>query len=299
MSFRLTPRARNWGLIVGALVLVALADRLAPKPEIRSIYFDLDRPMIIAHQGGAGVRPSNTLVAFQHAMDLGADVLEMDVHLTRDGALVLMHDATVERTTDGSGALAEMTLAQVTALDAAYHWPHQGNEWPYRGRGVRVPTLAEVLERYPQARINIEIKPPTAQAGRAVCDELERWEAQERALVASFHAEAMEAFRAACPTVPTSAFESEVRRLYLQYRLGLWRFAQPEAAALQLPARANEADLMEPQFLAAAGKLGLHVDFWTVNDPAQARELLRRGAGGIITDRPDRILAALGRLPAR
>ncbi len=299
MSFRLTPRARNWGLIVGALVLVALADRLAPKPQIRSIYFDLDRPMVVAHQGGAGVRPSNTLLAFQHAVDLGADVLEMDVHLTRDGALVLRHDATVDRTTDGTGALAELTLAQVRALDAAYHWPYQGSERPYRGRGVRVPTLAEVVGRYPQARFNIEIKPPTAEAGRAVCADLLRLEAQERTLVASFHAEAMEAFRAECPTVPTSAFESEVRRFYLQYRLGLWRFAAPEAAALQLPAREDEADLMDPQFLTAAARLGLHVDFWTVNDPGQAQDLLVRGAGGIITDRPDLILAALGRLPGR
>jgi glycerophosphoryl diester phosphodiesterase len=294
------PRTRNWLLIFAALLLLVLANRLVPPPELVSVYFDVARPMVIAHQGGDGLRPSNTLLAFQHAADLGVDVLELDVHLTRDGALVVMHDATVERTTDGSGALAEMTLEEVKTLDAAYHWPHriskpQGDERLYRGRGVKVPTLAEVVTRFPELRFNVEIKPAEADAGRAVCDELQRLGLADRVLVASFHPQAMDAFRDACPAVPTSGYESEVRWFYLQYRLGLWRFARPSTPALQVPRRAGGYDLTEAGFIAAATARGVHLDYWTINDPQEMRTLVERGAGGIITDRPDLLLKVLGR----
>jgi len=205
-----TPRQRNWLLIFAVVVMIVLAQRLAPPAEITTSYFDAPRPMVIAHQGGDGLRPSNTLLAFQHAVDLGVDVLEMDVHRTADGALVLIHDATVDRTTDGSGALAAMTLAEVKTLDAAFRWPYQGETRPYRGRGVQVPTLAEVVERFPSLRYNVEIKPDSAEVGAALCDELTRLGAARRVLVASSHADAMAGFRHACPQVPTSAHRSEM-----------------------------------------------------------------------------------------
>lgn len=281
----MSPRRRNWVLIFLALALLVLADRLIPRPEISQAYFDVTGPMVIAHQGGDGLRPSNTLLAFQHAADLGVDVLEMDVHLTRDEALVLMHDATVDRTTDGSGALAAMTLAEVKALDAAYHWPYEGPA-PYRDRGVRVPTLAEVIERFPGLRYIVEMKPDTAAAGAALCAELTRLGALHRTLVASFHKSAMEAFRRDCPTVPTSAHQGEVRRFYLLYRLGLSWLARPQAAALQIPMAADGRDLTEPDFIAAVTG-HMHLDYWTVNEAADMRLLIERGAGGLITDRPD------------
>ena len=291
----MSARTRNWLLIVAALLLLVLADRLAPVPELTSVYFDLSEPMVIAHQGGDGLRPSNTLLAFQHAVDLGVDVLEMDVHLTRDGVLVLMHDATVDRTTDGTGALADMTLAQVKALDAAHHWPYQGDQRPYRRRGVRVPTLAEVTSRFPERRFNVEIKPDSADAGRLVCEALHELDVADQVLIASFHPAAMDAFRDACPAVPTSGYESEVRWFYLQYRLGVASLARVAIPALQVPPQSGGYDLSNPQFIAAARARGLHVDFWTINDPLEMRLLLDRGASGIITDRPDLLLEVLGR----
>jgi glycerophosphoryl diester phosphodiesterase len=291
----MTPRTRNWLLIFIVLMLVVLADRLAPEPELVSVYFDAPRPMVIAHQGGDGLRPSNTLLAFQHAVDLGVDVLEMDVHQTRDGALVVIHDATADRTTNGSGALADMTLAEVKALDAAYHWPYEGEERPYRGRGVSIPTLAEVVSRYPRLRFNVEIKPASAETGRAVCAELQRLDVADRVLVASFHPAAIDAFRGACPSVPTSGDESEVRWFYFQYRLGLAQFARPSVQALQVPRSIGDYDLTQPAFIAAANARGLNLDYWTINDPEDMRTLVERGAAGIITDRPDLLLEVLGR----
>lgn len=281
-------------IVLGLILMLGLGS--APPDAAASLgYFAGPRPMVIAHQGGDGLRPSNTLPAFQHAADLGVDVLEMDVHQTRDGALVLMHDTTVDRTTDGSGALEDLTLAEVRALDAAYHWPYDGSQRPYRGLGIGVPTLEEVVTRHRSLRFNIEIKPPSAAVGRALCDELTRLGIVDQVLVASFHSQAMDAFRAACPGIATSGYESEVRRFYIAYRLGLWRFAGPQIQALQVPPRSGGFDLTEAGFFAAARSRGLHVDVWTVNDAEQMRTLVDRGVAGIITDRPDLLLEVLGR----
>ncbi|MFU8816681.1 MAG: glycerophosphodiester phosphodiesterase [Pseudomonadales bacterium] len=281
-------------IVVGLILLLGLG---APPPAAApsSGYFSAPKPMVIAHQGGDGLRPSNTLVAFQHAVELGVDVLEMDLHQTRDGALVLMHDTTVDRTTDGSGALADLTLEQVRALDAGYRWPYEGTLRPYRGLGIGVPTLEEVVDRHRGLRFNIEIKPPSAAVAQALCDELLRLGITDQVLVASFHPRAMDAFRAACPGVPTSAYASEVRRFYVLYRLGLWRYAQPEIRVLQVPPEAAGFDLTDPGFLAAARRRGLHVDIWTVNDADHMRSLVDRGVAGIITDRPDLLLGVLDR----
>jgi glycerophosphoryl diester phosphodiesterase len=282
------------GAVFATLVMMTLLpDQQAPALATR--YFDGSGPLVIAHQGGDGLRPSNTLPAFAHAVALGADVLEMDVHQTRDGVFVVMHDDTVDRTTDGSGTLRDLTLAEVRALDAAHHWPYAGEERPWRGQDIRVPTMAEVIAQHPDLRFNIEIKPASAAVGEALCGELTRLGVTEQVLVASFHPAALNAFRAACPTVPTSAFEREVRWFYLQYRLGLWRFAKPSMAAIQVPQRAAGIDLTDAGFLAAARSRGLHVDFWTVNDADEMRTLIERGAGGIITDRPDLLLEVLER----
>jgi glycerophosphoryl diester phosphodiesterase len=283
--------------VPGAVAVTLLLVTLFPSmpPQLATGYFDGPRPLVIAHQGGDGLRPSNTLPAFQHAAELGVDVLEMDVHQTRDGAFVVMHDATVDRTTDGTGALQDMTLQEVQALDAAHHWPYEGPERPYRGLGIRVPTLAEVITRHHGLRFNVEIKPASAAVGAALCAELKRLDVTDRVLVASFHPVAMDAFRAACPGVATSAYASEARWFYLQYQLGLWRFARPTVAALQVPQHAGGFDLTDAGFLAAARSRGLHVDFWTVNDAAEMRALIARGAAGIITDRPDLLLEVLDR----
>ena len=290
----MTPRQRNWLLMFAVVAMILLGQRLGPEPATDSRYFDAPRPMVIDHQGGDGLRPSNTLLAFQHAVDLGVDVLEMDVHLTADGALVLMHDATVDRTTDGTGALADMTLAELATLDAAHHWPYDGTTAPYRGRGVHVPALAEVVERFPELRYNIEIKPDDAAAGRALCGELRRLDALPRVLVASFHEAPLEAFRDACPGVPTSAYRGEMSWFYLRYRLGLAGLIPPDAEALQLPPQREGYDFTESGFVAAARAVA-HLDYWTINEPEQMRRLVDAGADGIITDRPDLLLEVLGR----
>ena len=243
---------------------------------------------VIAHRGGAGLRPENTLTAFRHAADLGADILEMDLRTTADGAIVVIHDATVERTTDGVGAVAAMTLAGLKRLDAGYRWSVDGGQsYPYRSLGVRVPTLAEVFEQLPAARMVLEMKQPFAPASiAALCGLIRRAGRQNKVLVASFAGEALREFRRDCPEVATSMSSLEARLFIVLF--GLYT---PSVPALQAPDRLRDTVLVTPHLVDRARKHNVKLHAWTVNDEERLRELVKMGVDGVMTDRPDLLLA--------
>jgi glycerophosphoryl diester phosphodiesterase len=290
--------------LAGALALVALALAalgvvlLAAKPAPQRAFFAAEErgTQVIAHRGGAQLRPENTLEAFAHAAALGADVLEMDVRATADGAIVVIHDATLERTTDGRGAVAALTLAQLRELDAGYRWTADGGRtYPFRGRQVRVPGLAEVFERFPQARMNIEIKPAEPAFAGSLCASIRRSRRAHYVLVASMSEQALEAFRDACPEVATSMGPGEARWFLFAHLARLTAATSPRAAALQIPYRLGERVLPSAALVAAARGRNLRLHAWTVNDEERLRQLIAMGVDGIITDRPDLLLRLLGR----
>lgn len=281
-------------LLVGAYVAFTLAARPRATPEVLAELGP--RPLVIAHRGGRGLGPENTLTAFEAAWSLGADMLELDVHLAADGELVVIHDDTVDRTTDGSGAVAAFTAAQLAELDAGFHWSPPGETGtPWRGRGVGVPSLARVFAALPDAAYVIEIKPDAPEAAAALCEELRDHDMVARVLVASFHDRVLSAFRRRCPEVATSAGPAEVRRLYLLSLLRLASTYRPQAAALQVPERFGERELLTRRFVRAAQAKGVEVQVWTVNDTEAMRRLLDLEVDGLITDRPDLALQLLGR----
>ena len=187
-------------MAVVAVVLVVLA---RPADDCPACLREGPRPLVIAHQGGEELWPSNTMYAFDRAAALGVDMLEMDLHVTADGALVLMHDETVDRTTDGTGRLEDMTLAQVKALDAGYYWTDDdGQTFPFRGQGITVATLEELFQAFPDMPMNIEIKlVENVPIVEPFCQLIRQHGKQDQILVASFHDDAMAQFRAACPEV--------------------------------------------------------------------------------------------------
>ena len=255
------------------------------------------RPLVIAHQGGDGLWPGNTLYAFERAAAMGTDMLEMDLRVTADGAPVLMHDPTVDRTTDGRGRVAEMTLAQIKVLDAGYRWtPDGGRTFPYRGWGITVPTLEELFQSLPDMPMNVEIKRmeavPTAES---LCRLIRRYGMQDRVLVASFHQDAIDAFRAACPEVATSASRREVTRLLVRRIVGLGSIYSPPAQAVQVPESRGVIRILTPRFVRTVQGRGLDVHVWTVNETADMQRMIDLGVDGIVTDYPDRLLALLGR----
>ncbi len=279
-------RQRNWMLMGVMLLLILLLSSMGDTERAPTAYFERSMPMVIAHQGGDGLRPGNTLLAFAHADQLGVDVLEMDVHATQDGVLVLMHDHTVDRTTEGTGLLREMPFSAVQTLDAAYHWPI-GGEAIYRGKGVRVPTLAKVLERFPAQRFNIEIKQSEPSIVEPLCALLRQQDRVSQTLVASFHGAELDRFRRVCPEVATSAAQAEITAFLLFNLAGLPKLHEPRAHALQVPVERYGIKLTSRERVAAARSLDLYVDAWTLNDASSITHAIERGVTGVITDNPD------------
>ena len=279
-------------VLVVAAVLIAVALLTPAAPEFA--FFESDQPMVIAHQGGEGLRPSNTLIAFENAVDLGVDVLEMDVHSTSDGTLVLIHDDTVDRTTDGSGRVKELTLAELQQLDAGDYWtPDDGATYPYRGQGVRIPTLEEIVTAFPEMKYNIEIKQVDPSIAVPLCKLLRHFGLTDRALVASFHPTAMDEFRAACPEVATSMVEDEIRPFFILNTAFLGSLYRPPGAAFQVPEYSGSQHVLTPRFVRGAQRNNVAVHPWTIDDPADMERFLDMGVDGIITDRPDIMIEVL------
>ena len=255
------------------------------------------RPLVIAHRGGAGLWPENTLHAFERALAAGADIIETDVRATSDGALVLMHDERVDRTTDGSGRVADMTLEELRRLDAGHRWtPDGGRTFPFRGRGLRVPTLDEVFKTLGgAARLNIEPKQASAPVVQRLCALVREHGAAERVVVASFSDSVLEEFRRSCPEVATSASPSEAWAFLAMYEAGLAGSYSPPMHALQVPERAGGLRVLTRGFVEAAHGRNLKVHAWTVNSEEDMRRVLAAGVDGVMTDYPDRLLKLLGR----
>ena len=244
---------------------------------------DLSARPVIAHRGASGYAPENTLAAFELAVGQGADAFELDVRLTRDGAAVVIHDATLERTTDLAGPVRGRTLAELRAADAGCRFtPDRGRSLPFRGAGVRIPTLAEVLWTFPAMPVLVEVKEPEVQD--AVRRVLLEQSAVERCVLASEHGAAIEAFRE--PPFACGASAAEIGELY---RAVLFRrtLARPRYRLLSVPLRHRGLPVPTRGFVAAAGRLGVPVHVWTVNDAATARRLWARGVAGVVTDVAD------------
>ena len=257
-------------------------------------------PLVIAHRGGAGLRPENTLAAFSHAAALGADVLEMDVQAARDGAIVCIHDTTVDRTTNGGGRVDALSLQELRELDAGYSWSDDGGRThPFRGQGIRIPALEQILAAFPEKRMIIEMKNPTPSLAPALCSLLRRAGFPQRHLVASMDEQAVAAFREACPEIATAMTRGEGRKLYYLHLAHLERLYSPPVRALLIPDEVRGETLPTRRLLEAARRRNLSAHVWTINTEDRMRELLLSGADGIITDRPDRLLHLLGRTSSR
>ena len=253
-------------------------------------------PLAFAHRGGSLLWPENTMPAFGGAVEMGYRYLETDLHATRDGVLVLIHDDTLERVSDGSGPVWEHTLAELKRLDAGYHFsPDGGRTHTYRGQGVTVPTLEEVVEAFPQVRLNVEIKQEQPPVVAAVVDFIEKRGLHDRLLVASFRDRLVREFRRLSGgRVATSAAQGEAMRFWLASRLRLERLLSIPYDALQVPARYGSFTVVDRRFVEAAHGRGLAVHVWTVDEPGEMRRLLDVGVDGLMSDRPDVLLEVVG-----
>jgi glycerophosphoryl diester phosphodiesterase len=248
-----------------------------------------DRLTVFAHRGGAALAPENTRGAFRQAVALGVDGCELDVRLSKDGEVVVIHDATLERTTDADGPVSALTADELARVDAGYRFkPEDG--FPARGRGEGVPRLIDVLVEHPALPFIIEIKgddPAVAEAAVAV---VRRAGALDRVCFGGFADVALDAVRRAAPDACTSGATEGIRRaLYKSYVW--WPIGRVPYRAFQVPEVAgNGTRVVSPRFVAAARRAGLVLHVWTVNTPGDIARLTAWGIDGVITDRPDMAL---------
>ncbi|MBS1795007.1 MAG: glycerophosphodiester phosphodiesterase [Acidobacteria bacterium] len=289
-------------LLLGLILMLAgiyayLAMQTGKPAAVRAVLqYDNAHPLVFAHRGGGGLFPENTLEAFKYSAEMGVDVLELDIHATRDGVLVVHHDERVDRTTDGRGFIREMTFAEVEKLDAGYQFsPDGGQTFPFRGKGVRVPTLEEIFAAFPALTFNIEPKQALPSVTAPLCTMIRERRMTDRVIVGSFRQTAIDEFRAACPEVATAGTPAEVSEFLAMYKVGLGASYSPPMQVLQIPERIGRLEVVTGDFLAAARKLNLKVHVWTINDAADMQRLLDLKVDGIMTDYPDRLLRLLGR----
>jgi glycerophosphoryl diester phosphodiesterase len=240
----------------------------------------------MGHRGAAGVAPENTLVSFHAAVASGADVLEMDVHATRDGHLVVIHDDTVDRTTDGTGEVRSLTLEELRKLDASAKFVVAVGEAPVAFDGpLRVPTLDEVLGTFPDALFNIELKQEEPPVEAAFLAMLERHGARSRTLIAAEKAPIMRRLRALAPEMTTGMSAEDAFGMLMPVDAATYR---SPGYALQVPVTFGDMPIITPDTLARAHALGMELHAWTIDDPAEMEKLLDLGVDGLITNLPHR-----------
>ncbi len=254
-------------------------------------------PRLIAHRGGSGLAPENTLVGFREAVERWqADAIELDVRATSDGHCVVHHDPQVDRTTDATGDVASFTLDEIQSLDAGFRFsPDGGRTHPWRGRGARVPTIDEVFQALPETPLIIELK--SADAQRPLLDAIREHDAVDRVIPAGEHAAYLTLF-ADWPGL-TSAPSETMRRFWIRQRLGLGRLFRPGFDTCQVPETFGPLRIVTPRFVRDLHAHGVQVSVWTVDDETDMDRLLDWGVDGLISDRPDRLARVLHRRNAR
>jgi glycerophosphoryl diester phosphodiesterase len=258
-------------------------------PRVHVFFEGLKAPLHVSHRGGAKLAPENTMLAFRAAVTQHrTDMLELDVHATRDGEVVVFHDATLERCTDGAGPIAERSWAELQQLDAAHHFD-QGR---LRGQGVRIPRLVQVLDAFPSVRINLEVKTQAA-LGAFVALMKARPAELRRLCIGSEHDDVAAQLHAALPDAlhffPANALAAFVMSARTDELVDDARYT-----VLDMPLEWEGVTVFDAELARIAKARGKFINVWTIDDPAVMRQLVADGVGGVMTDRPDLLRDVLG-----
>ncbi|OJF94150.1 glycerophosphodiester phosphodiesterase [Alkalibacterium sp. 20] len=264
-----------------------------------AFFEDKEGPLVIAHRGGKAIAPENTLAAFRNAAELDVDILEYDVHITADGHLVVIHDDTVDRTTNGSGRVNEMTLEEIKALDAGYQFKDAKGDFVFRNSGVKIPTVQEVFSEFNDKKHLIEIKDSNdpVMYGDLIDEmwnEIQKFDMKDKVLIASFDHDINLRFQdVSNGEVAIGAGEEETRQFVTMHKAFLNALYRPKAAAFQLPTEQEGFNLADWKLIRGANSRGMHVYYWTINEEDMMEKLIDLGADGIMTDNPRLLLDVL------
>ena len=254
-------------------------------------FFRGQKPRLFAHRGASGEAPENTVAAFQRATELGIVYAELDVHATHDGHVVVTHDATIERTTNGQGQIRALSLAELQQFDAGYHFSlDQGQTFPFRGSGVQIPTLVEVLQRFPTLRITIEIKQTEPAIEESVLAAVRSCGREDHVVIASEHDAVLARVRGLAPEMATNFGYWEVAEFIRRVSTQEFADYQPPGHAFQIPVEFHGISLVNEHTVAAAHALNCEMHVWTVDEPQEMEQLLDLGVDGIMSNFPGRLL---------
>lgn len=251
---------------------------------------------LVAHRGGSLERPENTLASFDHASQLDPRIwLEFDLRLTRDNELVVIHDETVDRTTDGKGRVKDFTLEEIRNLDAGYKFQNEAGEYPYRGKGLRVPTFKEILEKYPGRYKVVEIKDEDETAVEKAVDLIQTHKQWERIILGSFHEKVIRSLRIKNPDWFYATSGNQMQRSLILRELGLLPVASFDGEFVMIPLRMARSpiDVYSRDLHDELRRQAREVFIWVINDEKSMRELLDKGVDGLITDKPSQLLEIL------
>lgn len=250
-------------------------------------------PVFYAHRGAAIEQPENTLPSFRKALDYGAHALEMDVHMTADGHVVVSHDPSGERMAGVAAQIRHSALVDVQSWDAGWGFRGPAGDRPFASRGYRIPTLEEVIAEFPGVPLNIDLKQPSPSMVRPVVDLVRRMNAADHVILASFRLSTLVGVRRLGYEGQTALSREEALALLVAPG-PTFRMLPYTGTAAQLPVRVGPITVGRRSLIDKCHRLGLRVDFWTVNDPSEARRLLDLGADGIMTDDPAAIASVFG-----
>ena len=248
----------------------------------------------IAHRGGLGLSPENTIVSFQRAIKEKADILELDIRSTSDSILVLLHDETVDRTTDGKGRISELTLKEAKKLNAGFWWTENDSlSFPFRELNIKIPTFDEFLTNFKDYKLNIEIKQHDNFIAKKLCESIKENQIEDKVAIGSFNDEVLDEFRYHCPEVVTSPGRNEIRTFYGFSYLYLDKFYSPKSDIYQLPEFFGTTHVLTERFVNGIKQKNIPIFVWTVNDPDEMQRFISLGVKGIITDYPNRLSKVL------
>ncbi|RUL55929.1 MULTISPECIES: glycerophosphodiester phosphodiesterase [Lysinibacillus] len=260
------------------------------------------KPIVLAHRGGAHLAPEHTMIAFEKSYNLGVDGFEVDIRLTKDEEIILFHDDSVDRTSDGVGFVKDFTLEELKQLNFGYHFQDLEGNFPYREEKIEVVTLRELFETFPNTYINIDIKDgPDTYEGSLMPSKLwrliEEFEVENRIVVTSFFSEQVDRFNLyAQNRVALGAGENDVRKAFTAFSSQFGHLYHPKVDVFQIPPKSGVVSLDSPKFINFLSKLNIPVHYWTINDTDTMRHLIEIGAKGIVTDRPDIAIAFIEHL---
>lgn len=273
-----------------------------PREQInKHVFFNFnhDGPIVIAHRGGVALAPENTIEAIKIAEEIGVDVVEVDIHMTKDGYLVLMHDPSVDRTTDGTGYVHEYTLEDFLSLDAGYNFVDIHGNYSYRGLGVYKPTLKEVFERFPNMKFMLEVKHTNPahlhdDIARELWSLIEEYNMENNVLVTSFDQKILSRFNEyAQGQVALGTGRQVAFNFVMSHKFFMRNLFQPTGDVIQLPRKNKYFNFFTKSLIDGAHRLGLDIHYWTINEANTMREMIDLGVDGIITDRPDVLINIL------